>query len=266
MASYLHARQHQGIWLLRIEDVDETRTLPGAADDIQRTLAALGFEWNEQVIYQSQRKGRYATVLGQLIDSGHAYACACSRTDIASAGQQGAESWVYPGSCREGIPQGKTARTIRLRTHDQPVSFHDLIAGTQCQRIESEVGDFVIRRADGYSAYQLAVVVDDADQGITHVVRGADLLSSTARQIYLQQLLDFPTPQYAHTPLVLDERGCKLSKQDQAHPVSVSDPLLSLRFAYQFLYKAETEPDLGSVDEFWHWAINQAASSFIASA
>lgn len=265
MASYLHARQQQGIWLLRIEDIDETRTLPGAADNIQRTLEALGFEWDEQVVYQSQRKERYASTLQRLMDSGHAYACACSRTDIANTGRRGAEGWIYPGSCREGIPQGKTARTIRLRTHDQPVSFHDLVAGAQCQHIESEVGDFVVRRADGYAAYQLAVVVDDGDQDITHVVRGADLLSSTIRQIYLQQLLDLPVPQYAHVPLVLDEQGRKLSKQDQAHPVSANDPLLSLRFAYRFLYKTMAEPDLGSVDEFWRWATDQATSRLIAS-
>ncbi len=260
MASYVHARQHQGIWLLRIEDVDETRTQPGAADDIQRTLDALGFEWDEQVVYQSRRKERYAAVLKHLIDSGHAYPCACSRADIASAGRQGIEGWIYPGSCREAIPDGKTARAIRLRTHDRPVRFHDLIAGTQSQHIESEVGDFIVRRADGYTAYQLAVVVDDGDQGITHVVRGADLLSSTARQIYLQQLLGLPGPQYAHVPLVLDEQGRKLSKQDQAHPVSTDAPLDCLRAAYQFLYKTTAEPDLGSVTEFWQWAIDQAGT------
>jgi len=261
MASYVHARQHQGIWLLRIEDVDETRTQPGAADHIQHILDALGFEWDGKVIFQSQRKERYAAVIGHLIDSGHAYACACSRADIASTGRQGIEGWIYPGSCREGIPEGKAPRTIRLRTHDFPIRFHDLIVGDQCQRLESEVGDFVIRRADGYTAYQLAVVVDDGDQGITHVVRGADLLSSTARQIYLQQLLGLPCPQYAHTPLVLDEQGRKLSKQDQAHPVSADDPLLSLRFAYQFLYKSPVEPDLSSVSEFWQWAIDQLTVS-----
>jgi glutamyl-Q tRNA(Asp) synthetase len=257
MASYLHAKHQQGIWLLRIEDVDETRTRPGAANEIQHTLASMGFEWDEQIIYQSQRKERYAAILKVLMDQGHAYPCACSRADIASTGRRGSLGWIYPGSCREGIPGSKITRAVRLRTHDQPIRFHDLIVGNQCQRIESEVGDFIIRRADGYTAYQLAVVVDDGDQGITHVVRGADLLSSTARQIYLQQLLGLPCPQYAHTPLVLDEQGRKLSKQDQAHPVSTDEPLTSLRSAYQFLYKTAVEPDLGSITEFWQWAIDQ---------
>lgn len=266
MASYVHARQHQGNWLVRIEDVDETRTQPGAADDILHTLDSLGFEWDSEIIYQSQRKERYAAVLAQLLNSGHAYPCACSRADITSTGTQGDLGWIYPGSCRNGIPGDRTARTIRLRTDDEPVSFYDLITGTQVQRIESEVGDFVLRRADGYTAYQLAVVVDDADQAISHVVRGADLLSSTARQIYLGQLLGLPRPQYAHTPLVMDEQGRKLSKQDKAHPVSADVPLPSLRSAYQFLYNTSVEPDLGSVTEFWQWVWKQSASLPIASA
>lgn len=266
MASYVHARQHRGAWLLRMEDVDETRTRPGAADDILRTLDSLGFEWDDKVIYQSQRKERYAEVLEHLVDSGQAYPCACSRADVAENGSLGSEGWIYPGSCREGIPAGKTARVIRLRTNDEPVSFQDLIAGAQSQRIESEVGDFVIRRADGYTAYQLAVVVDDGDQGITHVVRGADLLQSTARQIYLQRLLGLPCPEYAHTPLVLDEQGRKLSKQDQAHPVSAKTPLSSLCFAYQFLYGTTEVPELSSVAEFWQWALEQPAAIPVAPA
>ena len=265
MASYVHARQHHGAWLLRMEDVDETRTRAGAADDILRTLDALGFAWDGKVIYQSQRKERYAEVLEKLIDAGHAYPCACSRADVAETGRLGSLGWIYPGSCREGIPGGKKARVIRLRTNDEPVRFQDMIAGAQSQRIESELGDFVIRRADGYTAYQLAVVVDDGDQGITHVVRGADLLSSTARQIYLQRLLGLPCPEYAHTPLVLDEQGRKLSKQDRAHPVSAGAPLPSLWSAYQFLYETTDEPDLGSVTEFWQWALEQPAAIPVAS-
>ena len=266
MASYVHARQHQGIWLLRIEDVDETRTRPGAADDILHTLDAHGFEWDDKVIYQSQRKERYAEIIAHLIKSAHAYPCACSRADISSTGKRGSLGWIYPGSCRKGIHGDKRARTIRLLTNDKPVSFQDLVAGPQVQRIESEVGDFVIRRADGFTAYQLAVVVDDGDQGITHVVRGADLLSSTARQIYLQQLLGLPGLKYAHTPLVLDKHGRKLSKQDKAHPVSARDPLPGLCSAYRFLYNTEVEPDLGSVTEFWQWVWEQSAALPIASA
>ncbi len=255
MASYVHAKQHQGSWLLRIEDVDETRTKPAATDDIQRTLEVLGFAWDEQIIHQSHRKERYMAILKQLQEADHAYPCACSRADIANAGKQGVEGRIYPGNCRDGILDGKAARTVRLRTNDEPVRFHDLIAGNQCQQIKSEVGDFVIRRADGYIAYQLAVVVDDGEQGITHVVRGADLLHSTARQIYLQQLLGLPIPQYAHVPLVLDEQGHKLSKQDHAHPVSVDAPLDSLLSAYQFLYSDKSVPDFGSTTEFWQWAL-----------
>jgi len=266
MASYVHARQHHGSWLLRIEDVDETRTRPGAADDILRTLDALGFEWDDKVICQSQRKERYAEIIEYLIDSGQAYPCACSRADVADTGRLGSLGWIYPGSCRGGIPEGKKARVIRLRTNDEPVMFQDMIAGAQIQRIESEVGDFVIRRADGYTAYQLAVVVDDGDQGITHVVRGADLLSSTARQIYLQRLLGLPCPQYAHTPLVLDSLGRKLSKQDLAHPVSADAPLPSLWSAYRFLYKTTDEPGLGSIREFWQWVLEQPTTILTASA
>lgn len=260
MASYVHARQHQGTWLLRIEDVDETRIRAGAAADIQRTLENLGFEWDEQVMFQSQRKQPYAEAIESLLKTSHAYPCACSRSDIATNGLQGAEGWIYPGSCRNGIAHGKKPRTIRLRTHDQPIEFQDMILGPQSHRIESETGDFVIRRADGYTAYQLAVVVDDEDQGITHVVRGADLLGSTARQIHLQQILGFSIPQYAHVPLVLDEQGRKLSKQDDAHPVSTADPLQSLRSASQFLYNTTPPPELDSVSEFWRWLMQQPAT------
>jgi len=261
MASYVHARQHQGAWLLRIEDVDETRTQPGAANDIQRTLESLGFEWDEQVMFQSQRNQRYAEVIDFLLQSGHAYPCACSRSEISSTGTQGIEGWIYPGSCRDGITRGKSPRTIRLRTHDRPIQFQDLIAGPQCSRIESETGDFVIRRADGYTAYQLAVVVDDGDQGITHVVRGADLLSSAARQVHLQQILGLPIPQYAHAPLVLDDQGRKLSKQDRAHPVSAAKPLHSLQAACRFLYQTTVPTEVDSVKAFWKWIMAQSTSS-----
>ena len=256
VASYIDAKAHGGAWLVRMEDVDETRTVPGAADDILRTLDKLGFEWEGEVIYQSSRKERYAETIEQLVRSGRAYYCSCSRSDIAKAAKRGAEGWIYPGTCRVKKPVVTRAKGIRLITHDDPITFTDRIKGKQAQSVESEIGDFIIRRADGFTAYQLAVVIDDYDQDITHVVRGEDLLTSTPRQILLQQVLALPTPSYAHVPLVLDQEGRKLSKQDRAHPVSKDNPLPALREAWQFLYPELDLPDIGSVEAFWAYAID----------
>ena len=255
MASYIDAKKNDGSWLVRMEDVDETRTVPGASDDILRTLEQLGFEWEGAVILQSARKDHYAEVIAQLLDEGRAYYCSCSRSEIARSARRGIEGWVYPGTCRTSRPTITRAKAIRLITHDTPISFVDGIKGVQSQSVESEIGDFIIRRADGFAAYQLAVVVDDFDQDITHVVRGEDLLTSTPRQILLQQILQLPSPAYAHVPLVLDREGRKLSKQDQAHPVSKNDPLPALQDAWRFLYPEQALPDAGSVEEFWSYAV-----------
>lgn len=259
MASYLDARHHGGQWLLRIEDVDEARAVPGAADDIQRSLDALGFEWDGPVCHQSARKGYYREILDFLKLKGLAYDCGCTRSEIASIGKSGVEGPIYPGICRPGLAAGKRARTIRFRASDDPVCFDDRVYGRTCQRVASELGDFVIRRADGYTAYQLAVVLDDADQLISHVVRGADLLMSTPRQILIQQALDISQPEYAHVPLVLDAQGQKLSKRGKADPIATAPPLRTLLAAYRFLQQDDGEPHPQSLVEFWPWAIERWA-------
>lgn len=255
MASYLDARAHQGEWLLRIEDVDETRAVPEAIEDIQRTLENLGFEWDGTVIRQSERKEHYREVLDFLQLEGRAYACGCSRSEIAEVGRSGPEGPIYPGTCRSGLAKTKRPRTIRFHALAGETCFDDRIFGRTCQQVADDIGDFVIRRADGFTAYQLAVVLDDADQGISHVVRGADLLMSTPRQLQIQQVLGLRTPLYAHIPLVLTREGRKLSKRDKADPINRSSPLPALLAAHRFLQPHVDEPLPQNPAEFWPWAI-----------
>ncbi len=240
LASWLDARVHGGQWLLRIEDVDEARTVPGSAESIMQALQTLGMQWDGEVWWQSRRGAVYEAACARL--GNRVFPCACTRREIAAAatriGSDGAP--VYPGTCRAGLPPGRSARALRLRVPaaDDPaarICFHDRWMGQQCQDLASEVGDFVLHRADGYWAYQLAVVVDDAEQGVTHVVRGADLLDSTARQIYLQCLLGYATPSYLHVPLVNNARGEKLSKQTGAQALDLQQPVLALQQAARFL-------------------------------
>jgi glutamyl-Q tRNA(Asp) synthetase len=244
LASWLDARAHGGRWLVRIEDVDGPRTVPGAADEIVRQLHALGMVPDEAPVHQSQRGARYAAALDALRERDLAYPCGCTRkaieTELAAMGQpaqRGAEL-VYPGTCRHGL-HGKTARAWRLRCGDdmRPVviAWQDRRLGAQQQDVTHTVGDFVLQRADGPWAYQLAVVVDDAAQGITDVVRGEDLADNTARQIHLQRRLGLPTPRYLHTPLVLDAHGDKLSKSNGAPALDVSDAPAVLRDAARVL-------------------------------
>jgi glutamyl-Q tRNA(Asp) synthetase len=257
LASYLDARARNGEWLVRIEDVDQSRVIAGAADDILRALDRFGFEWDGAVACQSRRTALYESALDALRRLGAAYDCACSRRDVARSGRVGAEGPVYPGTCRRGLPHDAAPRAVRVHTHDDPIEFVDRVYGRQSARLESTLGDFVVRRADGFFAYQLAVVVDDAEQGATHVVRGADLLSSTPRQVYLQGLLGLPTPEYAHVPVVLGADGRKLSKRDLAHPVDPHDPLPALLAAWQFLGQAEEVVQAASLADFWAFAIAQ---------
>ncbi len=254
LASWLDARAHQGRWLVRIEDVDTPRCVPGADHDILRQLAACGLHPDEPVWWQSQRGDAYAQALQQLVDAGHAYPCACSRKDIADAlranGTPRARhgELVYPGTCRpcNGGLRGKPARAWRLQVNaPADVRWHDARLGPQTQDVTTEVGDFVLRRADGLWAYQLAVVVDDAAQGITHVVRGEDLADNTARQIVLQRALGLRTPAYRHTPLVRDAQGEKLSKQNGAQPLNLSDPARALNAAAAVL---GLPPQTGDID------------------
>jgi len=245
LASWLDARAHGGRWWVRIEDVDTPRCVPGADQRILQQLAACGLPPDADVLWQSQRHDAYQHALDTLIDKGWAYPCGCSRKEIEAAQSQAVarhQAAVYPGTCRHGL-QGKSARAWRLNVQavQQALGlpaltvWHDRRLGTQTQNVSEAVGDFVLRRADGLWAYQLAVVVDDAAQGITHVVRGEDLADNTARQIVLQQALGLPTPQYLHTPLVLGTNGEKLSKQNGAQALDLRDPLAALAAAAQAL-------------------------------
>jgi glutamyl-Q tRNA(Asp) synthetase len=224
VASWLFARAADGRWLVRVEDIDTPRVVQGSAEEILSALQRYGLEWDGEVLWQSQRIARYEEALERLRASGLVYDCACSRADLqrAASAPLGAEP-VYPGTCRNGLPAGKAARAIRFRVPDEVIAFEDLIRGPLEEHVGRQTGDFVVRRADGLFAYQLAVVVDDAEQGVTQVVRGVDLLGSTARQIALQRALGYPTPAYAHIPLVTNPDGSKLGKRDGALPLPTLD-------------------------------------------
>lgn len=215
LGSYCLARQAGGRWLLRIEDLDTPRTVPGAADQQLRTLEAFGFSWDGEVVWQSRRREAYEAALQHLRRQGTVFDCGCSRREIlASAPHPGEEGPVYPGTCRPGLAAGVSRRAVRLRVADPPITFTDAVFGTILQHLPTAVGDFVLRRADDLFAYQLAVVVDDAEAGVNQVVRGADLLSSAPRQIFLQQCLGLPNPHYVHLPLALGKNGEKISKRN----------------------------------------------------
>jgi glutamyl-Q tRNA(Asp) synthetase len=238
LASWLDARAHGGRWLVRIEDIDPPRETAGATRDILRTLAAFGLDSDEPVLMQHTRGSAYESALTRLQQARHAFGCACSRRDVEDAARAaGLADAVYPGTCRHGT-DGRPIRAIRLRVPDPPadaIVFVDRAAGRCEQRLAREVGDFVLRRADGLWAYQLAVVVDDGEQGITDVVRGADLLDNTPRQIWLQRCLGLPTPRYLHLPVVTNARGEKLSKQTGARALDRADVLGELECAWQHL-------------------------------
>lgn len=227
LASYLDARANGGIWLIRIEDIDEGRAVPGAAETILEQLDWLGMHSDGEIVWQSRRKDLYQAARERIAD--HVYGCGCNRREIADSrlgvGPDGAA--IYPGTCRHGLAPGREARSLRLRVPEAGedlVAFRDRFAGWQEQRLALESGDFVLKRADGYWAYQLAVVVDDAAQGITHVVRGEDLVDNTPRQLLLQRALKAPQPSYLHAPLVLGRNGEKLSKQNGAQALDLADP------------------------------------------
>jgi glutamyl-Q tRNA(Asp) synthetase len=216
VASWLDARAAGGRWLLRMEDLDRPRCEPGAADTILRQLEAYGLLWDGAVLYQSQRDDAYVTVLDALRAQGAVFACSCTRSQLAQAPRNAEGEIIYPGTCRLHSPAKTSAHAWRVRVEQVSTHFHDRIHGELQQDLAGEVGDFIVKRADGLFAYQLAVVVDDAFQGVTHIVRGADLLWNTPRQIYLQTLLGLPTPVYAHVPLITNAAGQKLSKQTLA--------------------------------------------------
>ena len=248
VGSYLEARRRGGSWLVRMEDVDTPRTVPDCDRLILQALTRFGMEWDEPVVYQSQRIHLYRSALDSLTDEDWVYPCGCTRKEIGGS--------VYPGVCRRGLPPGKKPRAMRVRTEGQTISLEDPIQGNFAQALETEVGDFVVRRADGLFAYQLAVVVDDADQNVTEIVRGSDLLESTPRQLHLQQILGLPTPGHVHLPVAVDSAGNKLSKQTRALPVDPSDPEPALCRALDFLGHPPPEELVGApVPELWEWAI-----------
>ncbi len=235
LASWLDARSHGGAWLVRIEDLDPPREIPGATADIVATLAAFGMTSDEPVALQSERSPLYAEAFGRLHDRGVIYGCACSRAEVElAAARDGRSAGVYPNTCRGGSG-GRAIRAWRFRVPLGRVEFEDRAGGRIGQHVDRDVGDFVVRRADGLWAYQLAVVVDDANQCITDIVRGADLLDNTPRQIVLQRTLGLPTPRYLHVPLVVNERGEKLSKQTGARALDRADALVELERAAQHL-------------------------------
>jgi glutamyl-Q tRNA(Asp) synthetase len=310
VGSYLDTKHHHGTWLVRMEDLDTPRCVAGAADDILRTLAAFGLHSDEPVLYQSQHTEAFEAALQQLQTVGVVYPCCCTRREIADSALHGIDGQIYPGTCRNGIPEGREERAWRVRTDylcrhsresgnpaiqnaffsnpldsrfhgitsDLPacglsrmasssindehhnavgvISFDDTLQGHITQHLENEIGDFVVKRADGLFAYQLAVVVDDAFQGITHIVRGADLLHSSPRQIYLQQLLGLPTPHYMHLPIAVNAQGEKLSKQTLAPAIVTDHVVTTLVSVLEFL---QQQPPIelrdSSVEEILNWAV-----------
>jgi glutamyl-Q tRNA(Asp) synthetase len=260
MASYLDAKAHHGSWLVRIEDLDFDRNVAGADQSILQSLQRSGMQWDEEVVWQSQRTALYQTALNQLGDQ--VFPCRCSRKEIADSRLRAglADLQIYPGTCRHGIAENKMARAFRLRVPEGDAGlfqFQDRLLGSQSQDLSSAVGDFILKRADGFWAYQLAVVVDDAAQNITDIVRGADLLDSTPRQIYLQQLLGYPRPRYLHVAVITNPEGEKLSKQTGALAFDRGDNDLlqdALLPAAQFL--GLTFPSRPrTIEVFWREAI-----------
>lgn len=253
VASYLQAKAHAGQWLLRVEDIDPPREQAGATHSILTALERYGFEWDGDVIYQSQSRPRHDAALEELLDRGLAYPCGCSRRDLANE-PRGPLGAIYPGTCRAGCDAAETA--IRLRTDDSPISFKDTLQGTQTQRLESQSGDFVIRRRDGLIAYQLAVVVNDEVEAISEVVRGIDIMESTPRQIWLQQLLGYRTPGYLHIPVMTHANGDKLSKLTGAPGISLDDVTNTLVAALRALQQEPPDKLAGCrLADFWNWAI-----------
>jgi glutamyl-Q tRNA(Asp) synthetase len=260
VGSYLCARKAGGDWLVRIEDLDPPREVPGSADQIIAALAALGFQWNESILRQSERRDAYQDATERLLGSALAFACSCSRTELQAAqdvDRADGEELHYPGWCRNGVRNPARELAIRFRIEPGEISFDDILQGHQSFDLARDVGDFVIRRRDGLHAYQLAVVVDDAAQGITHVVRGVDLLNSTPRQIALQGALGLPRPLYAHLPVATDANGIKLSKSAGAAAIDTHRATHELWRALRFLRQSPPRELLKSrVETLWEWAID----------
>ena len=248
LGSLVNARRRGGRWLVRIEDLDTPRNVAGAVDSILRDLERCAMHWDGEVMYQSRRTDAYSEALERLSDRGWTFECGCSRRDLVGG--------VYPGTCRGGLPPGRSARSIRMRVHAVNIEFCDAIQGPTTQCLETEVGDFVVLRADGIVAYHLAVVVDDAEQRVSEVVRGCDLLESTPRQMLIQRALGLPSPEYAHLPVAVDADERKLGKQNLARPIATDPPGAVLVNALEFLgQRPPTELAGARPDEVVTWAI-----------
>ena len=254
LASYLDARRHQGEWLVRIDDIDKLRERPGSARQILATLESLGMHWDGEVVYQSHHRHLYQQALEALGRADLIYGCNCSRKQIAAHAKTGVEGFIYPGSCRGRRVLHLASHSLRLRTTDDAISFDDRIRGNLTQHIESEIGDFIVRRGDGVFAYQLAVVGGDHQPGITDLGRGEGLLLSTPRPVDQQQLLQLPRPAHAPRPRVENADGSKLSKSSNAWPVEMKNPVKTLNAAMRFLGLPAVEA--GSVTEFWPRAVS----------
>jgi len=231
LGSYLQARSQQGKWLVRMDNIDPPREQPGAADMILHALESYHLYWDGTVLFQSTRAEAYEYALAQLAENHHSFACGCSRKSIAASGN----GQIYPGTCRDGLPPENSPRTVRVRVPNRIETFTDILQGQVTMNLQTDIGDFVVRRADGLYAYHLAVVVDDAEQGINHIVRGTDLLTSTPPQRYLQQCLGIPQPLYCHLPVVINQQGQKLSKQNHASAIDTKNPGPTLEKALRFL-------------------------------
>lgn len=262
IASYLEAKKNQGQWLIRMEDVDESRNIKGAADEILRSLEAYGFEWDEEVIYQTRRKQAYAEALQQLKELELVYPCTCSRKDLKILADHGQlqhsmMGYIYPGTCINKTFETLSSESYstRIKTTASTVTFQDSLQGNYTQQLNIDSGDFIIQRRDGLFAYQLAVVVDDAFQNITHVVRGIDLINSTPRQIYLQQCLNLPPLKYTHLPVIVNSLGEKLSKQTGAEGIGPTANIPLILECLEFLgQNPPNELKTENLTTVWEWA------------
>lgn len=270
LASYADARAAGGKWLVRMEDLDPPREMPGAADHILHTLEHFGFEWDGEVVYQSRRYAYYDAALERLKAAGRVYPCYCSRKVWQQMATEGVDGWVYNGRCRPpAVVEHDKVPAWRLMVADKNIAFHDGVVGDYAQNLAQDIGDFVLLRADGFWAYQLAVVVDDALQGVNHVVRGQDLLVSTPRQIYLQQQLGYPQPSYAHLPLLVNHLGQKWSKQTLAQPLEYSRREELLREVMMYLCIPPAPADVDYRDLLaWtvaHWRVDRVPADAIVT-
>lgn len=253
--SYLQAKLHNGEWLVRIDDIDPPREQKGAATDILKTLESFGFEWDSEVLYQSTRSKRYHEAVDELLNQNLAYHCNCSRASIIKNSGQISNKIIYPGYCRDKSLNQSAETSIRLRSNNDTIHFHDLIQGEQNFNIESDIGDFIIQRRDHLYSYHLASGIDDAEQGITEVIRGADLLECTPSHMFVQRNLKLSTPQYHHLPIAVDRTGQKLSKQTYAEPINAKNAVVLLYKTLKFLGQ---KPSKGLMDanqnDIWLWA------------